>query len=109
MDPVIARLAEKSESFYLYREKIIKRQMKRLKESFPPVDFLYSIKCNPDPCVLDTVFSGGFGADAASPGARLRLGRGGGRTGGIGPDRRTTGRVHAIRALTVRQASMSRE
>ena len=68
MDPVIARLAEKSESFYLYREKIIKRQMKRLKESFPQVDFLYSIKCNPDPCVLDTVFSGGFGADAASPG-----------------------------------------
>jgi diaminopimelate decarboxylase len=62
----IRQLAEKYDSFYFYDQKIILDRIEHLKKSFPDVEFLYSVKCNPHGGVLDTVFGQGFGADAAS-------------------------------------------
>ena len=53
-------------SFYLYEESGILASIGRLKGSFPGAQFLYSMKTNPHARVLETVFSQGFGADAAS-------------------------------------------
>lgn len=69
---VITKLAESYDSFYLYDEKTIKESIARLQGYFPQVEFLYSMKCNPHPEVLKTVFGGGLGADAASLGEVLR-------------------------------------
>ena len=55
-------------SFYLYEESYILDSIRRLKDNFPGAQFLYSMKCNPAGRVLDTVFSQGIGADAASLG-----------------------------------------
>ena len=55
-------------SFYLYEESCILDSIHRLKDNFPGAQFLYSMKCNPAGRVLDTVFSQGIGADAASLG-----------------------------------------
>lgn len=55
-------------SFYLYEESCILDSIRRLKDNFPGAQFLYSMKCNPAGRVLDTVFSQGIGADAASLG-----------------------------------------
>ena len=55
-------------SFYLYEESVILDSIARLKNNFPGAQFLYSKKCNPANRVLDTVFSQGFGTDAASLG-----------------------------------------
>lgn len=55
-------------SFYLYEESVILDSIARLKNNFPGAQFLYSMKCNPANRVLDTVFSQGFGTDAASLG-----------------------------------------
>lgn len=55
-------------SFYLYEESCILNSIHRLKGNFPGAQFLYSMKCNPAGRVLDTVFSQGIGADAASLG-----------------------------------------
>ena len=55
-------------SFYLYDESVILDSIARLKSNFPGAQFLYSMKCNPATRVLDTVFSQGFGTDAASLG-----------------------------------------
>lgn len=55
-------------SFYLYEESCILNSIHRLKDNFPGAQFLYSMKCNPAGRVLDTVFSQGIGADAASLG-----------------------------------------
>ena len=55
-------------SFYLYEESCILDSIRRLKANFPGAQFLYSMKCNPAGRVLDTVFSQGIGADAASLG-----------------------------------------
>lgn len=55
-------------SFYLYEESCILNSIHRLKSNFPGAQFLYSMKCNPAGRVLDTVFSQGIGADAASLG-----------------------------------------
>ena len=63
---VVQKLLEAHDCFYLYDEGEILRRVERLKGLFPKVEFLYSIKCNPHRRVLDTVFSRGFGADAAS-------------------------------------------
>lgn len=63
---VIRSCAEKWDSFYLYEENGILESMEALKSSFPQIDFLYSIKCNPSPHVLQCIFGYGFGADAAS-------------------------------------------
>lgn len=53
-------------SFYLYEESGILASIGRLKNGFPGAQFLYSMKSNPHARVLETVFSQGFGADAAS-------------------------------------------
>lgn len=55
-------------SFYLYEESCILDSIRRLQDNFPGARFLYSMKCNPAGRVLDTVFSHGLGADAASLG-----------------------------------------
>lgn len=68
---VLAQQAQKHESFYLYDEGGIRSAAGRLGAAFPGVDFLYSIKCNPHPRVVEAVFGEGFGADAASLGEVL--------------------------------------
>ena len=65
---VVLEQAKKFDSFYLYDEKKILEYTGRLKLDFEGVGFLYSIKTNPNPILLKTVFSQGFGADAASLG-----------------------------------------
>lgn len=62
----IAHCAEKWDSFYLYDERGILESIEALKSNFPQVDFLYSLKCNPNSHVLRCIFDSGFGADAAS-------------------------------------------
>lgn len=69
---VIEKLAQRYDSFYLYDQKTIKESMACLQGFFPQVNFLYSMKCNPHKEVLNTIFSGGFGADAASLGEVLK-------------------------------------
>ena len=64
--PAIKEQSQKHDSFYLYDESIILSYTKMLRNAFANVDFLYSIKANPHPLVVRTVFSQGFGADAAS-------------------------------------------
>ncbi len=59
-------LLREHESFYLYEQSCIRAAAQRLRTAFPDASFLYSIKCNPAGKVLDTLFSQGFGADAAS-------------------------------------------
>lgn len=74
---LLCALAAQYECFYLYDEKEILARAARLKENFPQVQFLYSVKCNPNPHVLECVRAQGFGADAASAGevaAALRAG-----------------------------------
>lgn len=68
---VISAQALNYDCFYLYDENRIIEDTKRLKRNFPQVDFLYSIKCNSNPFVVRSVFSQGFGADAASLGEVL--------------------------------------
>lgn len=63
---VILQQAKLYDSFYLYEEAAILKNAARLKKDFPGVTFLYSVKCNPYPEVVRTVFRQGFGADAAS-------------------------------------------
>ena len=65
---VILNKAKEYNSFYLYDENIILEYTQRLKNNFPQVQFLYSIKSNSHNHVIKTVFSQGFGADAASLG-----------------------------------------
>jgi diaminopimelate decarboxylase len=65
---VILNKAKEYNSFYLYDENIILEYTQRLKNNFPQVQFLYSIKSNSHKHVVKTVFSQGFGADAASLG-----------------------------------------
>lgn len=67
-EKVIDLCAANCDSFYLYDESRILDSIRTLKESFPQIEFLYSIKCNPNPHVLNCVFSQQFGADAASAG-----------------------------------------
>lgn len=61
-------LLDQYESFYLYEESVIRDAARRLQAAFPDAFFLYSVKCNPAPRVLDTLFDQGLGADAASVG-----------------------------------------
>ena len=68
---VIEKCAEHYDSFYLYDEKGILEALSELKRCFPDVSFLYSIKCNSNPYVLNCVFGQGLGADAASLGEVL--------------------------------------
>ena len=50
----------------MYDEKIIKNSISNLRKVFPEIEFLYSVKCNSNVNVLKSIFSEGFGADAAS-------------------------------------------
>ena len=68
---LVSQLAEKYDSFYLYDEKIIEERITALKSAFKNVRFLYSVKANPLPAVLNCIFSNGVGADAASLGEVL--------------------------------------
>jgi len=62
----IEKIALYENSFYVYEESVIRKQIEKLKNSFEGIDFLYSVKCNPNTNVLDIIFGSGFGADAAS-------------------------------------------
>ena len=64
----IEQCAQQSDAFYLYDERILQNQMDTLTSAFPDVQFLYSMKCNADRRVTASIFSQGFGADAASVG-----------------------------------------
>lgn len=64
----IREIAQNADSFYLYDEAMIKERLARLKDSFKGIELLYSVKCNPNRNVLNTVFGAGLGADAASLG-----------------------------------------
>ena len=59
-------LLSRYDSYYLYDETGIRSAIAQLQTHFPGVRFLYSVKCNPAGKVLDTIFSAGVGADAAS-------------------------------------------
>ncbi|NLD16377.1 MAG: diaminopimelate decarboxylase [Tissierellia bacterium] len=63
---IILKLAKDHDSFYLYDENEILKSIERLKNSFKGVDFLYSLKANPNLRILDSIFSQNIGADAAS-------------------------------------------
>lgn len=65
-EELIRKYAATHESCYLYSQKEINASLKALKTSFPHNPFLYSVKCNPESQVLDTIFSAGLGADTAS-------------------------------------------
>lgn len=58
--------AKTRSSFYMYEQAQILENIEKLKTAFPKVGFLYSLKCNPNPKVLDTIFAEGIGGDAAS-------------------------------------------
>jgi len=62
----ILETGSKYNSFYLYRQAVIREETNRLKKHFPQVTFLYSMKTNPHPLVTKTIFDQGFGVDAAS-------------------------------------------
>lgn len=62
----IEKLSKRYDCYYLYTESAIKKQMSILTRAFPNVSFLYSVKCNPNTHILNTVFKEGFGSDAAS-------------------------------------------
>ncbi len=62
----ILNISKQNDSFYLYDQKIIKQNINTLTQNFEGVKFLYSVKANPNPYILDTIFKSGFGADAAS-------------------------------------------
>ncbi|MDL2310551.1 diaminopimelate decarboxylase [Peptostreptococcaceae bacterium OttesenSCG-928-C18] len=51
---------------YIYKEKEIIEQCKKLKKHLSGFEFLYSIKANPFKEVIKTISAEGFGADAAS-------------------------------------------
>ena len=63
---ILHDLSNHYDSFYLYDEKTILQRIQALREAFPEVEFLYSVKSNPHPEVLKTMLSHGFGTDAAS-------------------------------------------
>lgn len=62
----IEDIAKENDSFYLYDEFFILDAIEKLKKNFPDVEFLYSLKSNPNKKILDTIFNQGIGADAAS-------------------------------------------
>lgn len=68
MKEQIKELSRQFDCFYIYEERAILAHIRQMKENFPSAAFLYSMKCNPHPGVLKSIFSQGFGADAASLG-----------------------------------------
>lgn len=65
---IILQQAHKHMSFYIYDEKTIIENIENLKKNFPGVEFLYSVKTNPLPAIVDTVVKKGMWFDAASLG-----------------------------------------
>jgi diaminopimelate decarboxylase len=65
---IMLEQAKKYNSFYFYDERKIISAANRLKEDFKGIEFLYSLKSNPAPAIVENIFSQGFGADAASLG-----------------------------------------
>ncbi len=65
---MIKNIAKEHDSFYLYDETVIAKNIEKLQNCYPHATFLYSVKCNPNKDVLHAIFSRGFGADAASAG-----------------------------------------
>ena len=63
---LLLELLSQYDSYYLYDETGIRAAINRLQDHFSGAQFLYSVKCNPAGKVLDTIFSSGVGADAAS-------------------------------------------
>lgn len=63
---VVLEQAKCYDSFYLYEENTIIEHTQRLKQNFRGIEFLYSLKANPHPEVIASIFAQGFGADAAS-------------------------------------------
>jgi len=59
-------LAKKYDSFYVYDGARIASNAAVLKNNFSGIDFLYSLKCNPNQKVVECILNQGFGADAAS-------------------------------------------
>ncbi len=63
---IILNLLEQNNSFYLYDKKGIEQSVKTLTQNFDGIEFLYSLKTNPNCNVVETIFKNGLGADAAS-------------------------------------------
>ncbi len=63
---IVLAQAQKHDSFYLYDQKGIESAAKLLQKHFVGVEFLYSIKANPNRHILKSIFDCGVGADAAS-------------------------------------------
>ena len=62
----LQELARRYASFYLYDEKSILESTSQLIRDFEGIQFLYSIKSNHNPDVVQCILSNGFGVDAAS-------------------------------------------
>ncbi len=58
---------------YVYSERIVERQARKLAQFFDGLDvsFLYAMKANPAPPIIETLGRHGFGVDAVSPGEML--------------------------------------
>lgn len=69
---LVQHLAQRYERFFLYDERILLSRLRQLRSAIPWADFLYSVKANPHPQILNTVFRSRFGADASSLG-EIRL------------------------------------
>ena len=54
------------DSFYLYDENSILSNINLLKQNFKGVEFLYSLKSNPNKKIVSSILKEGLGADAAS-------------------------------------------
>ncbi|MFI3174192.1 MAG: diaminopimelate decarboxylase [Bacillota bacterium] len=63
---VILEQAKQNDSFYIYEEAHILQQIEMLQEAFPTLEILYSMKTNPNPFVVKTIFNQRIGVDAAS-------------------------------------------
>lgn len=64
---IVLEQAGRHSSFYIYDERQITDSIRKLKQAFPQVKFLYSVKANPLDKILKTVSDEGLGFDAASP------------------------------------------
>ncbi len=62
----ILRCAAQHESFYLYDAAQITADATGLQQHLPNANFLYSLKTNPNPHVVDCILAQGLGVDAAS-------------------------------------------
>lgn len=59
-------MKELDNSFYIYDEAVIKRQVETLYEKLPQFEFFYSVKANPLKPILEFLVSKDIGSDAAS-------------------------------------------